>query len=126
MNEAIIAIGANINPHENIARAKTIISENHQLLAESRFVETTPIGHIPQPNYINGAILIRTEMSQVELRNWLKRLEDRLGRVRLEKYGPRTIDLDIVVWNGKIIDADVYERDFLRQALLEIYPNLKI
>ena len=72
MNRVVISFGANIQPHENITKAKKIIAETHSVLAESHIVETEPIGNIPQPRYINGAILIKTEMNQSELKNWLK------------------------------------------------------
>ena len=65
-------------------------------------------------------------MNHEQLRDWLKQVEDQLGRKRIEKFGPRTIDLDIVVWNDKIVDADVYERDFLRNAIQQIFPEIII
>lgn len=121
MNKAIIALGANINPDINIARAKKIIAEHHNILAESDIVETEPIGYTRQPNFLNGAVLIETTHTRTELRKWLKNVEKRLGRVRTaNKHGPRTIDLDIVVWNNKIVDSDVYEREFLWNAIREI------
>ena len=125
MNKAIIALGANIDPDINIARAKKIIAENYNILAESDIVETEPIGYSRQPNFLNGAVLIETKLTRTELRKWLKRVENRLGRIRTaNKYGPRTIDLDIVVWNNKIVDNDVYERDFLWNAICEVSAEI--
>ncbi len=125
MNKAIIALGANINPAVNIARAKKIITENHNVLAESDIVETKPIGYTRQPNFLNGAVLIETKLTRAKLEHWLKRVEKQLGRIRTpNKYGPRTIDLDIVVWNNKIVDNDVYERDFLWNAIREVSAEM--
>lgn len=126
MNRAVIGIGSNIKPEENVAKAREIIAQNHQVLAVSRFIETKPIGYTDQPNFVNGAMLIETVMNRMELKQWLHEVEIQLGRVRTEnKYGPRTIDLDIVVWNGEIVDQDVHERDFLRDAVVEVLHGLR-
>ena len=126
MNRVIIGIGSNINPQKNIETAQKMIAEKQLLLAQSQFVETEPIGYLKQLNFFNGVIFIETRYEREELKKQLKELEVKLGRIRTEnKYGPRTIDLDIVVWNGEIVDADVYERDYLRNAVLEVWPGLK-
>jgi 2-amino-4-hydroxy-6-hydroxymethyldihydropteridine diphosphokinase len=66
-------------------------------------------------------------MGREELKSWLRELERELGRIRKsDRYDPRTIDLDIVVWGGEIMDEDVYEREFLRAAILEVCPGLNI
>ena len=127
MNRVVIGMGSNIDPQKNIAKAKKQIAAEYSLIAESKFVETEPIGVKEQPNFINGAILIETTKNFHELTNWLKSLENSLGRVRsAEKYSPRTIDLDVVIWNNKVIDNDVYEREFLKKAVLEVQPNLHL
>jgi len=66
-------------------------------------------------------------MGREELKAWLRELEGDLGRTRsTDRYNSRTIDLDIVVWGGEIMDEDVYEREFLRTAILEVCPGLNI
>ncbi len=68
---------------------------------------------------------METELEQQSLKKELKRIEDILGRDRsLPKFGPRTIDLDILIWNKKVGDEDYYERDFLRKGVEEIIPDL--
>ena len=68
---------------------------------------------------------METELEQQSLKKELKQIEDILGRDRsLPKFGPRTIDLDILIWNKKVVDKDYYERDFLRKGVEEIIPNL--
>ncbi len=127
MNRVVIGIGSNIQPEANISKAIKRIAESHRILNESRFVETEPLAGRDQPNYVNGAILIQTSMDREELKAWLRELEDDLGRTRsIDRYDSRTIDLDIVVWSGKIVDEDVYEREFLKAAILEICPRLNI
>ncbi len=127
MNQAVIGIGSNIQPKPNIDKAISKIAQSHRILSKSRFVETEPLAGRDQPNYMNGAILIQTSMGREELKAWLRELEGDLGRTRsTDRYNSRTIDLDIVVWGGEIMDEDVYEREFLRTAILEVCPGLNI
>jgi 2-amino-4-hydroxy-6-hydroxymethyldihydropteridine diphosphokinase len=66
-------------------------------------------------------------MDKLTLKSWLKNLEKELGRIKSEnKNGPRTIDLDIIVWNGKVVESEVYEREFLINSINELLPELKI
>ncbi len=66
-------------------------------------------------------------MDPSTFKSWLKNLEKKLGRVKSEnKDGPRTIDLDIIVWNGKVVDSEVYEREFLINSINELLPELKL
>lgn len=125
MNIAVISVGSNIDPEINIEKARSLLAGEHELLGESSFVRTKPIGYLEQPDFINGAFLISTEMEQGALERNLKKIERALGRVKSAiKFGPRTIDLDIVVWNGKVVDRDFYERDFVRNACFELLPEL--
>lgn len=126
MNRVVIGVGSNIDPEVHIGAAKERIVGRHRLVASSGLVETEPIGYAEQANYLNGAWLIETAMSRRELKRWLREVEADLGRTHEgDPYGPRTIDLDIVVWNGVVVDPDVYERDFLREAVLAVCPELE-
>ena len=127
LNEVVIGIGSNINPKINIKKAKELISLKVKILRISSFIETEPLGFKKQNNFINGSILITTDMNKNALEFWLRNLEEKLGRMRTSnKYGPRTIDLDILVWNGKVVDGDVYKRSFLRSSIEELLPDLKL
>jgi 2-amino-4-hydroxy-6-hydroxymethyldihydropteridine diphosphokinase len=127
MNHAIVGIGSNIDPGRNIRLAIERMEQRHHVVACSSLVETAPIGPPDQPNYLNGAVLLETAMELDELRMWLRDAESELGRVRSgEKYGPRTIDLDLVVWNGEVVHPDVFEREFLRRSVLEVAPDLSL
>ena len=124
-NIAAIAVGSNINPDYRIALARQKIASNQRLLAESDFVLTSPVGEINRPDFQNGAWLIETTLDLNPLRTYLKEVETATGRrPSTNKYGPREIDLDIVVWNGEIIDPDYYHRDFLQTAIRQILPDL--
>ncbi len=118
VNECIIGIGSNIDPERSIQAALTTLQQETDVKGVSEWVKTTPIGIRNQNDFINGAIKIHTTLSQESFRRYLKNLEDKLGRDRsLPRFGPRIIDLDIVVWNGDIVDDDYYTRDFVRNAI---------
>jgi 2-amino-4-hydroxy-6-hydroxymethyldihydropteridine diphosphokinase len=114
MNTVIIGLGSNILPEENIGKAIGELAKSMRLIRQANLIRTKPVGITEQPDFFNGAVLVETGLDLIELKTLLKNLEDALGRDRTKpKYGPRTIDLDIVVWNGKIIDNDYYTRDYL-------------
>ena len=126
-NEVVIGVGSNIDPENNIKEAKKAVELTHDLIKTSSFIETEPIGCKNQNNFLNGAFLIETEMDTLTLKSWLKNLEEKLGRVNSEnKNGPRTIDLDIIIWNREVVDNEVYEREFLLNSINELLPELEI
>ncbi|MDP2654586.1 MAG: 2-amino-4-hydroxy-6-hydroxymethyldihydropteridine diphosphokinase [Candidatus Omnitrophota bacterium] len=126
MNTAVIGLGSNIQPKTNIAKAKDILARRYTLLAESKFVRTTAIGPGQQSDFLNGAVLLRTSLGRQRLKIALGRIEKLLGRTERQKgYVPRPIDLDIVVWNGKVVHPDFHTRKFLKASVLELLPNLK-
>ena len=121
IHECIIGIGSNIDPEQNVATALFFLRQEHELISVSTLVKTSPIGISDQPDFLNGAAKIFTEMEMTDFKNYLKGVEDQLKRDRsAPKFGPRTIDLDIVIWDGEIVDPDYYNRDFLKKAVDEI------
>lgn len=121
MNDCIIGIGSNINAQANIAKVLNLMESHFVVMQVSTMVQTKAIGMTDQPDYTNGAVRILTEMSIDELSLLLKKLEDQMGRDRSQpKFGPRNIDLDILIWNDEIVDADYYTREFLRQSAKEL------
>jgi len=125
-NTAIIGLGSNIDPQKNIPAARRLLAHEFHVLKESAFVRTKPIGYSDQDDFINGSVHLETPLKLQELKEKLKQLEKRLGReVSPIKYGPRSIDMDIIVFNGKVVDDDFYEREFLRNAVLELLPEFE-
>jgi len=121
MNVAIVGIGSNLDAGKNIEQMLEILSTHVQIVKISTFLITKPIGIINQPDYTNGAVKINTHLDQTNLELLMKSIEDRMGRDRsAPKFGPRNIDLDLVVWNGEIVDVDYYTRDFLQKTVDEI------
>ena len=121
MNDCIIGIGSNIEAEYHIAEMLKLLSTSVEIVQVSQMIQTKPIGIIDQPDYTNGAVRIRTAMQRDELTIFLKQLEDKMGRDRSQKkFGPRNIDLDILIWNNKVVDPDYFTREFLRQSAAEL------
>lgn len=118
MIEVIIGVGSNIEPQININLAEEELCHKFSFIGKSEFIRTAPLGFKKQDDFYNGAFKIETDLSQEDLNKELKLIEKKLGRVRTEnKNGPRTIDLDIAVYNGEIVDEDYYKRDFLKKSV---------
>uniref|UniRef100_UPI0032165E24 2-amino-4-hydroxy-6- hydroxymethyldihydropteridine diphosphokinase n=1 Tax=uncultured Draconibacterium sp. TaxID=1573823 RepID=UPI0032165E24 len=121
MNVVIIGIGSNIEADKNIKKALEVLRTKMQVLKVSSMIRTKPIGIEDQPDFTNGAVKIQTALNKKDLNQLLKSIEDQMGRDRsVPKFGPRSIDLDIVVWNGEIVDKDYYSRSFLLKSVQEL------
>jgi 2-amino-4-hydroxy-6-hydroxymethyldihydropteridine diphosphokinase len=126
MNRVIIGLGSNIDPDQNLQQARVILAQKYHVVAESCFKVTKPFGKVKQADFTNGSILIETDFTIEQLKGELSAIEKSMGRNRpSDHYGPRTIDLDILVWNEVIIDHDFYTRDYLKESVLELAPDLK-
>ncbi len=124
MNECIIGIGSNIDADNNIAKMLKLLAKEVMIAQVSQMIKTKPIGISEQPDFTNGAVKIKTEKSEYELTLMLKMLENEMGRDRSQpKFGPRNIDLDIMIWNNQIVDQDFFTRDFLRISAAELGFN---
>jgi len=132
MAEAYISIGSNICPKENIKKCLDMLKSEFEVIAISPMYETKPYGYENQSNFINLAVGIKTELKSHELLKKLQEMENELGRKRLFRFSPRTIDLDILLYGSEIIeDKDLtiphkglLERDFMLIPLLDIAPNI--
>lgn len=129
-HRAIIALGSNIDADRNIPLAIDRIARQLKLLAATPPEKTSPIGPTGQdaqpgtPDFLNAAVLVETTLDQKTLAGLLRRLESYLGRTRTaDRYAPRTIDLDIVVWDGRVIDPDVRQRPYLRRQVSLLWPD---
>jgi 2-amino-4-hydroxy-6-hydroxymethyldihydropteridine diphosphokinase len=121
MNTCIIEIGSNIDPEANVEKALSILKSEMHVVSNSNFLKTAPVGITNQSHFLNGAVKIKTELNKEQLNKYLKDIEYRLKRNhRQQKYGPRTIDLDIIVWNGTVVDDDYYTRDFVKSTVDEL------
>jgi len=135
LNIVFIGIGSNEgNKTGYIKSAITLINGSIDCEIEkvSSLYETLPFGDIEQNNYLNAVIKISTKLNPQELFFELKKIEQVLGRIVREKWGPREIDLDILFYNDLIISDDfitlphkgIIYRDFVLVPLIEIEPEL--
>lgn len=132
MVDAYIGIGSNIKPKENIKNCLKLLKKEFEIIAQSQSYETKPYGYEKQPNFINLAVGIKTELNAHQLLKKLQGIENKLGRKREFRFSPRTIDLDILLYNAEIIDdkdltiphKGLLERDFMLIPLLDIAPDI--
>lgn len=125
MNLVVVGLGSNIDPQENIRTALRWIPELGEIRSQTDVLRTEPVGAPEQEWFMNCAVLLETELSLEELAIRLRDIEGSMGRPREgDRSGPRTIDLDVLVWNGRVVDEDVYSRSFLGDAVRELSPDL--
>lgn len=106
---AYIALGTNVGDRERhleAARAALAALPGSRLLAESAIEETPPIGPIAQGNYLNQMVALETSLEPEQLLDELLRIERLEGRERRERWGPRTLDLDIVSFGNQTVATD--------------------
>jgi 2-amino-4-hydroxy-6-hydroxymethyldihydropteridine diphosphokinase len=106
MTTAFIALGANLGDRQaNIARAVDMLADSEGIAVGrlSRMIETSPLSDADQPDYIDAVVCVETELTASQLFGAMSSIEDALGRVRQQKWGPRTIDLDLLLCGDEII-----------------------
>ncbi len=132
MNRAYVLIGSNVHKKTNYPKALRRLRAVGDVLAVSSVYETAPVGNPEGESFYNGVVLLETELEARVLKRALRIVETQLGRVRTANpYAPRTIDLDLILFNHDIIDeADVHvpdplilQRPVLALALAEISPQ---
>jgi 2-amino-4-hydroxy-6-hydroxymethyldihydropteridine diphosphokinase len=124
LHQVILGLGSNIEPQENLPRAVDLLCEHVTIQAISRAWETPAVGN-PAPDFLNAAIQVLTPLPPDELkRQVIHPIEARLGRVRTaDKNAPRTVDIDILAYDGEILDPLVWEQAYLAVPLAELAPG---
>jgi 2-amino-4-hydroxy-6-hydroxymethyldihydropteridine diphosphokinase len=134
MITAYIGIGSNLGDREkNIDEAIALLNsvKSVKVTKISSIYRTAPVGGPAQGDYLNGVIEINTTFAPFELLEFLNKIEEKLGRERREVNGPRTMDLDILLYDGTRINDSrltiphprMFEREFVMRGLREIAPN---
>jgi 2-amino-4-hydroxy-6-hydroxymethyldihydropteridine diphosphokinase len=133
LNLAYLSLGSNIEPEKNLKAAVKLLSRFGRVLGVSTVWETEPIGKTDQSPYLNAALLLETTLSAEVLRfEAIAHTEAELGRIRMEdKFAPRTIDIDIMLFNRDILDIghrhvpdpEIVERPFVAVTLAELDPG---
>lgn len=134
MTTAYLLTGSNLgNRKDFLQEACDLLSQRAgKCMSTSSFYETAPWGKTDQPSFLNQAIQLETNLSPEDLLKALLKIELDLGRIRTEKYGPRTIDIDILLYGNEIIEQpqlqiphpQLANRRFALLPLLELNPQL--
>lgn len=134
LNAAYLALGSNIRPAENLREAVRLLARFGTIRRVSRVWESPPFDGSRQTYYLNAAVLLDTTLSARSLRlEAIASIEESLGRVRVphDKHAPRTIDIDIALFNHDVLtidhrrvpDPEIAKRPFLAQPLAELDPD---
>lgn len=135
---AYVGLGSNIGDREaTLRRALSLIEAEPgvEVLSVSTFRETDPVGYLDQPPFLNGACVLETDLPPQDLLARLLAIERSLGRVRgEERFGPRTIDLDLLLYGSETLGVPgltvphprLMERRFALEPLVELEPDLAL
>lgn len=134
-NQVYIALGSNLaQPIQQLNQALQAIAHlpNTQLNRVSSFYQSKPLGPQDQPDYVNAVACITTDFAPLELLEQLQKIEQQQGRIRLRRWGERTLDLDILLYDDLVLQTerltiphyDMQNREFVIIPLLEIAPDL--
>jgi 2-amino-4-hydroxy-6-hydroxymethyldihydropteridine diphosphokinase len=134
---AYVGIGANLGPREEtLRRAVELLghADGVEVVGVTELRETDPVGVIDQPPFLNGAVAIETLLPARALLDLLLEIERSLGRVRGERWGPRIVDLDLLVYGNGVVDEPglhvphprLHERRFALEPLADLNPELEI
>jgi 2-amino-4-hydroxy-6-hydroxymethyldihydropteridine diphosphokinase len=127
LSDAGLLLGSNIAPETNLPAAVARIGQRGTIVRISNVWQTAPVGFADQPDFCNAAVVLETSLTRDELRQALRSIEDVLGRVRdpSNKNAPRTIDIDIVVWESEV-DPEIGGQLFSAVPLAEVLPDARI
>lgn len=135
MNQVFVALGANLAQPlaqlQSAVAALQAMDDCHNLVV-SPFYRSTPMGDVVQPDYINAVVGFSTSLSPLALLDALQAIENNQGRVRIERWGPRTLDLDLLLYGEQCIDEPrltvphygMKQRSFVLIPLADIAPDL--
>ncbi|RKQ33048.1 2-amino-4-hydroxy-6-hydroxymethyldihydropteridine diphosphokinase [Oceanobacillus halophilus] len=137
MNQAFLSLGTNIEPRLDYLDEAIELLEDHRDITVNRkssIYETVPVGYANQADFLNMVVGIETSLQPFALLDYCQQIENRLGRKRNIRFGPRTIDLDILTYNLEnstvekllIPHPRMNERAFVLIPLHEIAPDFKI
>lgn len=129
-----LLLGSNLGNRELLLEnaMKMIEIEIGEIFAKSSVYETAAWGKTDQPNFLNLALGVQTSLTPIELLNSVMAIENKLGRIREEKWGARLIDIDVILYGNEVVNLgdilkiphiEMHNRKFVLQPLAEIAPN---
>ena len=137
MNTAFVALGSNLSKREEYLSEAIDMLDGHEAIRVSKrssVYETEPVGYVDQNDFLNMVVQVETSMSAYQLLDQCQQIEQELGRKRVVKWGPRTIDLDILLFNDEHMTAErltiphphMHERAFVMVPLADVDPAVEI
>jgi 2-amino-4-hydroxy-6-hydroxymethyldihydropteridine diphosphokinase len=135
LKSAYLSLGSNQGDRKNnLYKAIEKLPPLVNVVEESQVYETMPWGFLDQPKFLNQVLKVKTSLTPLELLHYLKDIESDLGRKSGVRYGPREIDIDILLYDDWIIDLEdlkiphqrMTERAFVLVPLSEVYPDLVV
>jgi dihydroneopterin aldolase/2-amino-4-hydroxy-6-hydroxymethyldihydropteridine diphosphokinase len=131
---AYLSLGSNMgDKDENLNKAIKMLEENSFIAVTkvAKFIETEPYGNVEQDKFMNTALEVKTLLSPMELLKLANEIEEKLHRVRTIKWGPRTIDIDIIFYDDEVIATDklivphkeMHLREFVLEPMMELCPH---
>jgi 2-amino-4-hydroxy-6-hydroxymethyldihydropteridine diphosphokinase len=125
--KAYIGLGSNLGDREaTIRQALEAIAAlpETELIRVSSLYDTEPVGEVDQPNFLNAVAMVDSDLPARQLLWNLHLIEKRLGRVRTQKWGPRTIDLDLLLYGDLVIEEEGLRLPHPVVPLVELEPRL--
>ncbi len=134
-NKVFIGVGSNVGDKmQNIEKAVELINKNSEceIVNVSSIYESKPYGDVKQDNFFNSVVRIETNLEPDNLFRILKDIEEKIGRIKTKRWGPREIDLDILLYDDLVYSENnltiphrgIQERDFVMVPLIEIEPEI--
>ena len=131
--DAYIGLGANLgNPRSTFKKCLSVVGQYAKIISRSRLYSSEPYGYADQPQFVNAALRISTELSPLDLLHKLQETEEELGKEVLRKNGPRIIDLDLLLYDDLSLESEelvlphpgILDRDFVLLPLYDLNPEL--
>ncbi|GLS83146.1 2-amino-4-hydroxy-6-hydroxymethyldihydropteridine diphosphokinase [Paraferrimonas haliotis] len=137
MQRCFIGLGANLEqPIQQLQQALQALAKipRSQLVTCSQMYHSKPMGSVAQPDYVNAVAELSTDLEPLELLDAMQAIENQQGRVREQRWGPRTLDLDLLLYGQQVIELPrltvphygLQQRRFVLQPLVEIAPQLRL
>lgn len=137
MTRACLGLGSNLGDRHGTLDMAVRRLDSHPGISVVKVAacrETEPVGYLEQGNFINTAVAVETSLSPLELLHAVQQIEAELGRTREIRFGPRTLDIDILLYNDLVLESEtlsiphprLHEREFVLVPLAEIAPQTRI
>ncbi|MBA2177018.1 2-amino-4-hydroxy-6-hydroxymethyldihydropteridine diphosphokinase [Halobacillus locisalis] len=137
MSTAFVALGSNLSKREEYLSEAIDLLDGHEAIRVSKrssVYETEPVGYVDQQDFLNMVVQVETSLSADQLLDQCQQIEQELGRKRIVEWGPRTIDLDILLFDDEHMTKEhltvphphMHERAFVMVPLVDVAPTIQI